>query len=121
MSDPIKTYRDLIAWQRSYDLAKHTYRIASKLPDHERFGLISSLRRTAVQIPSHIAQGYGKGNTTDYLWHLKSARGHIYELDTHLLLCVDFQYLTADQHEPVKSLLDESERVLAGLIRSLNR
>ncbi len=121
MAETIKTYRDLIAWQKAYALAKLVYGLASRLPEHERFGLIASIRRTAIAIPSQIAQGYGKGSTSDYLWHLKSARGHLYELDTQLLLCLDFQYITPDEYTPVKALLDETERVLAGLIRSLER
>lgn len=121
VADTIKTYRDLIAWQKAYSLARLVYGLAARLPEHERFGLIAAIRRTAVQIPTQIAQGYGKGNTSDYLWHLKSARGHLYELDTQLLLCLDFEYIPSDQHEPVKDALDEAERVLAGLIRSIDR
>ncbi|MGD9688451.1 MAG: four helix bundle protein [Phycisphaerales bacterium] len=121
MSDTIKTYRDLIAWQKAYDLTRRVYAAIASLPDHERFGMVASLRRTSVSIPSQIAAGYGKGSTSDYLWHLKSARAHLYELDTQLLLSFDLTYLNADQYSPLKSQLDESERVLAGLIRSLDR
>lgn len=85
MADSINSYRDLIAWQRAYALGKNVYELASSLPEHERFGLVSSLRRTSINVASHIAQGYGRGDTQDYLWFLKQARGEIYLLDTTAL------------------------------------
>ena len=121
MSAPIQSYRDLIAWQKAYSVGKTVYRLASTLPDAERFGLVASLRRMSLSIASHVANGYGRGNTGDYLWHLKSARGELYQLDTQLLFALDFQYIDQIIYDQVKSELDESERVLAGLIRSLER
>lgn len=115
----IKSYRDLIAWQRAYALGKSVYAMAGRLPDIERFGLISSLRRIAISIASQIAQGYGRGVTSEYLWHLKHARGEIYVLDTQLMFSLDFKYTPDEEYQRIKSELDESERVLAGLIRSL--
>lgn len=119
MSEPIKSYRDLIAWQKAYALGKAIYLAAGQLPEAERFGLMSSLRRVSTSIASHIAQGYGRGNTQDYIWFLKQARGELYLLDTQLLFCVDFKYILPAHHSQLKADLDESERVLAGLIRSL--
>lgn len=121
MGEPIKSYRDLIAWQKAYALGKAVYRLAGTLPDAERFGLIASLRRLSVSISSSIANGYGRGNTADYLWHLKTARGDLYQIDTQLLFALDFKYIDDEGYRKVKSELDESERVLAGLIRSLER
>jgi four helix bundle protein len=119
MSEPIRSYRDLIAWQKAYALGKGVYSLAGRLPEVERFGLISSLRRLAYSIASHIAAGYGRGNTQDYVWFLKQARGELYQLDTQLMFALDFKYIPKDEYELVKGELDESERVLAGLIRSL--
>jgi four helix bundle protein len=118
-SSEIKSYRDLIAWQKAYALGKIIYALAGKLPDVERFGLIASLRRLSYSVASHIAQGYGRGNTQDYIWFLKQARGELYMLDTQLLFALDFGYIERNDYESTKLLLDESERVLAGLIRSL--
>lgn len=119
MAEPIRSYRDLIAWQKAYSLGKNLYVLAGKLPDSERFGLISTIRRFAISIASDIAQGYGRGNTQDYIYFLKKARGDIYALDTQLLFSVDFKYITQEDYDSIKVQLDEAERVLAGLIRSL--
>ncbi|CAG0967406.1 hypothetical protein PHYC_01059 [Phycisphaerales bacterium] len=115
----INSYRDLIAWQKAYALGKHVYALASTLPDAERFGLVASIRRLSYSISSHIAQGYGRGNTQDYIWFLKQARGDIYVLDTQLMFALDFRYLEEQAYRKAKSELDEAERVLAGLIRSI--
>lgn len=119
MSEPINSYRDLIAWQKAYALGKTVYRLAGELPEAERYGLVAAMRRLSYDIPGRIAQAYGRGNTQDYLYHLKQARGEVYLLDTQLLFSVDFGYVERQRYDAVKSQLDEAERVLAGLIRSL--
>jgi four helix bundle protein len=119
MSEPIQSYRDLIAWQKAFKLGVRLFRLAGGFPESERFGLISHLRRGGTDVASSIARGYGAGNKADYLWFLKSARGELYKLDTNLLFAVEFSYLPRDAYDDVKAELDECERVLAGLIRSL--
>jgi four helix bundle protein len=121
MKTPIRSYRDLIAWQKAFALGLDVYEITTKFPDHERFGLTVQLRRGVVSIASNIAEGYGRGSRLDYVRFLKVARGSLYEIDTQLLFAVQFKYLTQDVYAGVKEKLDESERVLAGLITSLER
>lgn len=117
----IRTYRDLVAWQRCYELGRTVHRIARGLPPEERFDLGSQLRRGAVAPASNIAEGYGRGSREDYLRFLRMARGALYELDTQILFARDFEYIAAQEYECVKNQIDEAERVLAGLIRSLER
>ena len=119
MSEPIRSYRDLIAWQKAFHLGCSVHRMAAGLPDAERFGLTASLRRQARLIATKIAHGYGRGNTNDYVYDLKQARAGLYELDTDLLFSLEFRYIERSAYDAVKSNLDECERVLAGLIRSL--
>lgn len=112
----IKSYEDLIAWQKSYQVVLEIYRLTKTFPDDERFGLVSQMRRAAVSIPSNIAEGWGRRSRTDYVRFLKMAAGSSYELHTQLRLARDLGYLKADE---LFELLNESERVLNGLIRSL--
>ncbi len=68
---------------------------------------------------SHIANGYGRGSSQDYLWFLKQARGELYQFDTQLLFALDFKHMDSEIHERLQNQLTECEMVLAGLIRSL--
>lgn len=93
------------------------YRWSRAMPEGERFGLTNQMRRAAVSVPSNIAEGYGRGTRADYVRSLRIARGSLHELDTQLRLAVSLEMLKED--EGVRSLLDETDRVLQGLIRSL--
>ncbi|MBL0869088.1 MAG: four helix bundle protein [Phycisphaerales bacterium] len=117
----MRTYRDLVAWQKAYELGLEVSRSARSLPAEERFGLGSQLRRGAVSVASNIAEGYGRGGRADYVRFLKVARGSLYELETQLSFCFDLGYHDAAVHEHLRVKLQECERVLAGLIRSLER
>ncbi|MCG3123511.1 MAG: hypothetical protein GIKADHBN_01931 [Phycisphaerales bacterium] len=121
MPEKIGSYRDLIAWQRAFAVGVRVYRMTEAFPAGERFGLTVQIRRSAVSIPSNIAEGYGRGATLDYVRFLKIARGSVYELDTQLLFAVEMKYFEEAAYAEVKGSLDETERVLAGLIRSLER
>ncbi len=113
----IKTFRDLVVWQRAMELAKEVYKATSILPDSERFGLSSQMRRAAVSIPSNIAEGYARQSHLDYLRFLKVARGSLAELRTQVLLAQELSFLRTQSN--LLPLIDETERILAGLIRSL--
>ncbi len=113
----VKRVEDLIAWQKAMELAREVYRVACRLPDSERFGLQSQMRRAAVSIPSNIAEGFGRESTTELIRFLRVSRGSLFELRTQLRLSVDLTLIAADA-VPTE-LLDETDRVLQGLIRSL--
>ncbi len=85
----LKNYRDLKVWQKSYRLCLDLYRITKKYPKEERYGLTSQIRRSAVSIPSNIAEGYGRKTTADYLRSLYIAYGSVCELETQVLLSGD--------------------------------
>ncbi len=118
MSGQIKTFRDLIAWQRAMELARVVYSLSRLMPDTERFGLINQMRRAAVSVPSNIAEGYARQSTLDYLKFLRIARGSLAELSTQFEIAVTTGLLKSDTSEAV-ALMEETDRVLQGLIRSL--
>ena len=113
----IKTFHDLVVWQRAMVLAKDVYKATSLMPGSERFGLTSQMRRAAVSIPSNVAEGYARQSHVDYIRFLKVARGSLAELRTHVLLAEELGLLRTGT--PLTGLLDETERILAGLIRSV--
>ncbi|MEZ6232957.1 MAG: four helix bundle protein [Phycisphaerales bacterium] len=115
--DQIRTFRDIIAWQRGMALAKAVYQNASSIPPRERYGLCDQILRAAVSVPANIAEGYGRGTPADFLRFLRVARGSLYELSTHLELAGDVGLLVPA--DTTTGLADETDRVLQGLIRSL--
>lgn len=116
----VKGYRDLVAWQKAYALGLLIYKLTARFPDAERYGLTSQLRRGSVSVASNIAEGYGRGGRSDYVRFLKIARGLLYEIDTQVSFAVDLSFVTQDDYRACKAVIDECERVLAGLIRSLD-
>ena len=121
MSETIRSYTDLIAWQKCYQLGLSVHAACSRLPESERFALTAMLRRTAISLAPEIAGAYGCGQTFDYVRGLKNARAMLYRIDTMLLMTVDLKYIEKEAYRPLKDMLDEAERVVAGLIKSLER
>lgn len=106
----IKTFRDLIAWQKAITLAKEVYKATSLMPDSERFGLTAQMRRAAVSVPSNIAEGHGRQSLPDYIRFLKTSRGSLMELQTQLLLAQDLGFIRLTGEFP--DILSETDRVL---------
>lgn len=118
-SQPIRTYRDLIAWQRSMDLAREIYRVTEQLPPAEKYGLSAQLRRAAVSIPSNIAEGHARGSTVDYARFLRMARGSFAEVRTQLELAESMNLLKTEAS--VRDLVLKADRVLQALLISIER
>lgn len=117
---PINSHRDLVVWQRAVQLSLDVYAATKCFPDAERFGLTNQLRRASVSIASNIAEGYGRGSTSDYVRFLRNARGSLYEIDTQLLIASRLEYLAGALYEGLLQQVNECGRVLAGLIRSID-
>ncbi len=121
MEHTVKSYRDLIAWQRARELVKETYLLTAEFPVGERFGLVSQMDRAAVSMPSNIAEGYGRATTQDYLHFLRIARGSAYELETQLVLAEDLGLCAQTASSKTVATLQEVIRLLQGLIAALER
>lgn len=119
VKEPIRSYRDLLAWQKAMALAKRVYGATKLLPRDELYGLCRQLRRAAVSVPSNVAEGYGRGSRRDYASFLRIARASLYEMETQVLLAEDLQYLTAEQAQSLLIDTAECSRLLNGLIASL--
>jgi four helix bundle protein len=117
----IKSYRDLLVWQKAMDLVAESYTLSTKLPKTETYGLVSQIQRSAVSIPANIAEGHGRDHLGDYLHHLSVANGSLMELETHLLLASRLGFASASEIEPLLEKTAEVSRMLSGLTRSLKQ
>ena len=115
----IKSYRDLLVWQKGIDLVVEAYRATAQFPKSELYGLTSQIRRAASSIPANIAEGYGRGSRKEYVQFLTVAQGSLKELETHLIVSEKLSYVTAAQTKRLLSETDELGRMLGSLIRKL--
>jgi four helix bundle protein len=115
----VRTFRDLIAWQKGKELAKLVYTVTRLMPEDERFGLTNQMWRAAVSIPSNIAEGHARQSRAEYLKFLRIARGSLVELMTQAEIAWELRLMRI--HAEMKMLSEEVDRVLQGLIRGLER
>ena len=80
----LKSYRELVVWQKAFQLCTHVYGLTKRFPPEERYGLTAQIRRAAVSIPSNIAEGYSRNTKRDYLHFLWMANGSLAEIETQL-------------------------------------
>ncbi|MCL4390211.1 MAG: four helix bundle protein [Patescibacteria group bacterium] len=112
----MNTYKELIVWQKSFDLSLQVYRATSTFPKDELYGLTSQIRRSAVSIPSNIAEGYSRRRKAEFLQFLHVAYGSAAELETQLLLSKELNYLNLEDFSRINSLLNEVLKMLGSLI-----
>ena len=113
----IISFKDLIVWQRSMELAKEVYKITGLLPKSEIYAISSQMRRCAISIPSNIAEGNKRGTAKDYCQFLKIAQGSAAELETQILLLRSI-YVNIEVQSSL-SLLEEVQKMLTVIIKKL--
>jgi four helix bundle protein len=117
----LKNYKELKVWQQSYGLCLEMYRLTKDFPKEELYGLTSQVRRSAVSIPSNIAEGYGRRTKPDYIRSPYIAYGSVCELETQILLSSDLGYIQARDRDVLEQEVGEVERMLKGLIKALEK
>jgi len=115
----LKNFKELMVWQKAYQLCLMIYRLTKEYPKEEIYGLTSQMRRAALSVPCNIAEGYGRKTTPDYLRSLYIAYGSICELETQILLSVDLDYIRGQGIATLQGNIGEVERMLKALIKSL--
>ncbi len=117
----LKNCKELKVWQKSYQLCLEVYKITKRFPVEERYGLTSQIRRSAISVPSNIAEGYGRKTTPDYIRSLYIAYGSNCELETQILLSGDLNYIETKEMKKLSDEIVEVERMLKALIKSLEK
>ena len=112
----LNSFRELLVWQKSFSLAKGVYVFAEQLPPAEKFGLTSQMQRSAVSIPSNIAEGQQRNNIREYRQFIGIARGSAAELETQLLLAGQIYNLFT---EDLVESTHEIQKMLSGLHKKL--
>ena len=116
----VKSYRELVVWQKAIQLTVLVYRLSAAFPREEIYGLASQMRRCAVSIPSNIAEGAGRLNSPEYKQFLGIARGSNFELATQLTIAKELGMGDAAQMASAESLSEEVGRMIFATISTLS-
>ncbi len=117
----VKSFRDLIVWQRSIQLSVALYEFTRAFPSEELYGLLSQLRRASVSIPSNIAEGCGRRSSGEFVQFLGISRGSNYEVQTQLFLAERMQFGSDANRSNCEDLSTEVEKMLNALMKSVSR
>jgi four helix bundle protein len=115
-----QSYKDLVVWQKGIALAKIVYRLTQNFPPEEKFGLVAQMRRSAVSIPSNIAEGQARRTTGEFIQFISNAEGSVAELDTQLILSMELGFCDSSNATAAFELVDELRRMLNVLRRKLS-
>jgi len=113
----IKTYKDLIVWQKSIALVSDVYKLVRLFPDDEKYGLTSQIKRSSVSVPSNIAEGYGRSSRRNYIQFLRISRGSLFELETQIVIGKKLNFI--NNSEEVDNTITEISKMLNSLINKL--
>lgn len=116
----IKSYKELGAYQKSYDLVIMIYKMTQKFPKDEMYTMTSQIRRSAISIPSNIAEGYMRGSK-EYIQFLKIALGSCAELETQLSLSKDISLCNQKEYDQAISLLSEVIKLLMTYVKRIGK
>jgi four helix bundle protein len=112
----IKSYKDLEVWQKSVNLVTKVYSMTAVFPQEEKYNLVSQIRRSAVSIPSNIAEGSKRKNTKELIQFLHIAAGSLSELETQIIISHNLGFIDKNM---ITKEIEEVGKMLSGLLSSL--
>lgn len=115
----VKSYRDLVVWQKAIALVTAVYTLTRGFPKEEMYGLAQQIRRSAVSVPSNIAEGGSKRSTKDYIRFLNIAYGSLSELETQLMIAVNLGFANDKIVDNLLQNTAEIGKMLNALINKL--
>ena len=104
-------YKELKIWQKSIYLVTLIYSVTRDFPASERFGLVSQINRSAVSIPSNIAEGAGRNTDKEFLKFLAIAHASSFELETQLIISMNLEYISQDKLNELTALITELQKM----------
>ena len=111
----MKTYRDLVVWQKAYQFTVELYRVTRSFPREEMYGLTSQVRRATVSITSNIAEGFGRTSLKEKDQFYSVAHGSLYEVESQLFVALGIGYISSEEHSRLLLQIEEVSRLLQGL------
>ena len=117
----MRNFRELEVWKDARKLVKEIYVLTEQLPETEKFGLTSQMQRCVVSITANIAEGCAKYSQKEFVRFLQIGLGSSYELETHLIICADLQFIRSTSSTQTIEKVQLLQRRLASLIKYYNK
>lgn len=115
----IKSYRELLIWQKSIQVVTNIYKLTRDFPKEELFGITSKMRRCAISIPSNIAEGFGRNSQGDFKRFLNISLGSTYELQTQIEISQNLEYLNTENYKYLMESCVELEKMMNSLVSKI--
>ncbi|MEK7062188.1 MAG: four helix bundle protein [Patescibacteria group bacterium] len=112
-------FKDLKIWNKGINLVVDIYKLTSKFPIEEKYGLISQIRRSAVSIPSNIAEGHSRKTSKDFKQFIAIAKGSLSELETQLIISFKLSFISREEFEIINDKIKELEKMTASFYGKL--
>jgi four helix bundle protein len=116
-----KPHKKLDVWKKSIELVKRIYELTKTFPKIEEYGLTNQMRRAAISIPANISEGAARQTKKEFIQFLHMAQGSLSELDTHLEISLRLGYIKEISLQELSVLMNNIDKMITGLIKSLKR
>ena len=116
-----RSYRDLDIWKNGIEIVSGIYNVTKKFPKDEAFGLVVQMRRSAVSIPSNIAEGFARQYNKEYKQFLYVALGSCSELETQIIVGARQCYYSKEIKDKLLEQLDHESRMIMNMIKAVSR
>ena len=112
-------WKDLRVWQKAHELVLEIYKVTSRFPKEEIYGLTNQIRRASVSVPANVVEGYSRNSTKEYIKFLFNARGSLEEVRYFLHLAKDLQYLPEGEYQFLEDGYKQVSKMLNGMLTTL--
>jgi four helix bundle protein len=113
------SHKELKVWQKGIELVKMIYSATDSFPKAELFGLTSQIRRSAVSIPSNIAEGAGRNSDKELIHFLYITLGSASELETQIIIAKELSFLEKDKSNEIQERILEIIKMTSSLVKSI--
>lgn len=118
----IKSYKDLLIWQKGVQIVIATYKLTKAFPQEELYALSNQIKRASISIPSNIAEGYGRNTDKSFSHFIDVSRGSLYELETQLLIAKELEFIQdIEMFNHIISLINEQSKMINAFYNTLSK
>lgn len=117
----MRNFKELKIWQKGFEIAVKSFKLVSTFPKEEKFGISSQITKTAVSIPSNVAEGSSRSSEKDYNRFIEISLGSSFELETQMLIAESVNHGDKDLRSLLLKDVDEEQKILISFMNKLNK